>query len=178
MKIKGNKAKEFSKLRDTAEKQGAIEQKLDELITLLAQNEFDSETVKQLQDRFNTAIEHNKINHKEINAYKLIGENKDASREDLLDEFSTLLLSNKIDSRVSTAYLRNQRLKKTVLAITGVVMITLGMAMIIMPAPPYFEMFTIYYFNINDGITLMDLISLIVVLCGIYILVRSLYQKW
>lgn len=165
-------------MRNTAEKQGAVEEKLDELIALLAQNEFDSETVKQFQDRFNTAIERNKLNHKEINAFKLIDENKDASREQLLNEFSTLLLSNKIDSRISTAYLRNQRLKTIILAITGVVMITLGMAMIIMPAPPYFEMFTIYYFNINDGITLMDLISLIVVLSGIYILVRSLYKKW
>jgi len=177
LRIKGNKAKEFSELRNTAEKQGAIEEKLEELIALLAQNEFDSETVKQVQHRFNTAIEQKKLNHNEINAFKSIDENKDASREALLDEFSLLLVSNKVDSHISRDYLRNQRLKKIVLAATGIVMITLGLAMIIMPAPPYFEMFTIYYFNINDGITLMDLISLIIILSGIYILVRSLYKK-
>lgn len=164
-------------MRNTAEKQGAIEEKLEELIALLAQNEFDSETVKQVQHRFNTAIEQKKLNHNEINAFKSIDENKDASREALLDEFSLLLVSNKVDSHISRDYLRNQRLKKIVLAATGIVMITLGLAMIIMPAPPYFEMFTIYYFNINDGITLMDLISLIIILSGIYILVRSLYKK-
>jgi hypothetical protein len=46
--------------------------------------------------------------------------------------------------------------------------------MIIMPAPPYFEMFTIYYFNANDGVTLMDLISLIIVAVGIYIMINAI----
>ena len=56
-------------------------------------------------------------------------------------------------------------------------MITLGMGMIIMPAPPYFEMFTIFYFNPNDGVTIMDLISLLIVFTGVYLLVSSLLKK-
>jgi len=52
--------------------------------------------------------------------------------------------------------------------------VTLGFAMIIMPAPPYFEMFTIFYFNDNDGVTLMDLISLIIIAIGLYIIVKTI----
>jgi uncharacterized membrane protein YozB (DUF420 family) len=63
------------------------------------------------------------------------------------------------------------------LSVIGIVMIALGFAMIVMPAPPYFEMFTIYYFNQDDGITIMDVISLLIILAGVYLLVRSLNRK-
>ena len=56
-------------------------------------------------------------------------------------------------------------------------MITLGFGMIIMPAPPYFEMFTIFYFNQNDGITIMDLISLLIILAGIYLLIKAIVRN-
>jgi len=52
-------------------------------------------------------------------------------------------------------------------------MITLGFAMIILPTPASFEIYTIYYFNHNDGFTVMDLISLIIVFCGIYTLITT-----
>jgi hypothetical protein len=56
-------------------------------------------------------------------------------------------------------------------------MIIMGFGMIIIPAPPFFEMFTIYYFNQNDGITVMDLISLLIILAGIYFLIRGIYPN-
>jgi hypothetical protein len=43
----------------------------------------------------------------------------------------------------------------------------------VMPAPPYFEMFTIFYFTPDDGFTLMDLISLIIIATGTFIVIRS-----
>lgn len=58
----------------------------------------------------------------------------------------------------------------------SVLMITLGFAMIVLPAPPYFEMYTIFYFNANDGFTLMDLISLIIVFCGIFTLIMTVQK--
>jgi len=56
-------------------------------------------------------------------------------------------------------------------------MITLGFGMIIMPAPPFFEMFTIFYFNSHDGVTIMDLISLLVILFGIFFLIKAIIRK-
>ena len=177
MAIKINKVQDISDLQRAAEKGAEAEEKLDELISLLATHEFDSETVKYLQNRFNQAINERKIGSTAIEAFKVIDQKNDASREELLDEFSTLLSLNKIDSDVSSRYIKGERLVKIVQVMIAVVMITLGFAMIIMPAPPYFEMFTIFYFTRDDGVTLMDLISLIVILIGIYILVRAIYNK-
>ena len=58
--------------------------------------------------------------------------------------------------------------------IISLLLILLGFGMIIMPAPPYFEMFTLFYINRDDGITIMDVISLLVVFIGIYLLIYSI----
>lgn len=164
-------------LKFAAENELTFEKKLDELITLLTQNEFDAETVLKFQKKFNTAIEQNKRAPKMIKAFNVIGSKRSVSRDELLDEFSLLLINNKIDSRISSKYLKAERTSRIFLMIVGIIMITLGFAMIVMPAPPYFEMFTIFYFNHDDGVTLMDLISLAIVFSGIFIFIRSLYKK-
>lgn len=174
---KTNNIKEISDLQHAAEKESEVEEKLDELINLLGQHDFDSETVKQFQIRFNEAISRKEVNSKAFDAFKVIDEKTGASRAELLDEFSTLLSLNKIDSKISRRYLQGERLVKVIQGMIGVVMITLGFGMIIMPAPPYFEMFTIFYFTRDDGVTLMDLISLIIILAGIYVLVRAIYKR-
>ena len=70
-----------------------------------------------------------------------------------------------------------ESLSKFVLIALSIIMIILGLGMIIMPAPPFFEMFTIFYFNRNDGITIMDLISLIIILSGVYFLIKGIYKN-
>jgi hypothetical protein len=177
LRIKANKRKDISGLQSIAEKELAVDEKLDELIDMLARYQFDSETVKRFQLRFNQAINDKELNFKSIDAFKAIDEKDNASRTELLDEFSMLLLSNKIDSKISSRYLKAKRANKWILMIIGIAMVTLGLAMIIIPAPPYFEMFTIFYFNQDDGVTLMDLISLVIIFSGIYVLIRSFYNK-
>lgn len=167
---------EIDRLRLAAETHIAIEKKLDELISILADNNFDSETIKQYRSRFNSAFE-DKITVDDLEAFKAIDEKTDASREELLDEFSVLLESHKFNSKSSTQYLKIERSNKLIFMAIGAIMITLGFAMIIMPAPPYFEMFTIFYFSRDNGVTLMDLISLIIVFAGVYVFVRPLYKK-
>jgi len=162
---------------DAVDAKSDIEDKIDTLMTLLAENEFDSETVKKLRSRFDDAITHKNNSTAPTDAFKIIDEKTDASREELLDDFSALLLSNKFDSASVKKRVKGEALIKIVLILLGIVMITLGFAMIVMPAPPYFEMFTIFYFNHDDGVTLMDLISLTIVLAGVYILVRGFLKK-
>lgn len=164
-------------MQNIAERETAVEEKLDELIALLDSYEFDSLTVKKVQQRLNNSVESKAANRKKIDAFKGIDKKLDSSREELLDEFSTLLLSNKFDSSIADSYIKGKRINKIVLMLVGIIMITLGFAMIIMPAPPYFEMFTIFYFSKDNGVTLMDLISLAIIFSGIYIFVRSLYKK-
>ncbi|GAA4095175.1 hypothetical protein [Mucilaginibacter panaciglaebae] len=177
MKANDDNKDKIDQLRTVADKQSAIEEKLDELITLLAENDFDSETVKQYQSRLSSALQHKMTIAEDLKAFEVIDKKTDASREQLLDEFSVLLEAHTFNSKATTKYLQTERNNKFILMAIGVIMITLGFAMIIMPAPPYFEMFTIFYFTPDDGVTLMDLISLIIVFAGIYVFVRSLYKK-
>jgi len=160
-----------------AEVETAIEQKLDEVAVLLSAYPLDQEKLKYFQQKFNNTLQSCSTGNEAIEAFKVIDNKEDASRDELLNEFSTLLLSNKVDSKAAGKYLRAKRINNFVLIMIALTMITLGLAMIVIPAPPYFEMFTIYYFTANDGVTLMDVISCIIILIGIYLLVRTLYNE-
>jgi hypothetical protein len=172
-----NIKKEVEQLQQAAGNNAAIDAKLDELLALLAQSDIDSEKAKQVKQRLNDALP-NTVNYRDnIDAFKHIRVNTADDRANMLDEFSVMLASHQVDSAMSKKYLRGERIAKAVLFLIGLVLITLGFAMIIMPAPPYFEMFTIFYFNPNDGVTLMDVISLLIILSGVYLVVKSIYKK-
>jgi hypothetical protein len=177
LKIKENNTHEMTTARFFAERALEAEEKLDELISIIKQSDLDEDNIARLQQKFNNALAVNNENKNVISAFKVIDSKDDASREDLLNEFSTLLLSNKIDSKITSNYLRAKRSSRLFLMLIGIIMIALGFAMIVMPAPPYFEMFTIFYFNQDDGITLMDLISLAIIFAGIFVFIRSIYKK-
>ncbi|GAA4911869.1 hypothetical protein [Mucilaginibacter defluvii] len=153
----------------------AINQKLDELIALLAETNIDSDKARDIQQRLNNAIENSAQADAGIDALRQI-DTDNASRDDLLDEFSILLSSHQFDSESSKKYIRAEKGANIVLMVISLVMITLGLAMIVMPAPPDFEIYTIFYFNANDGITIMDLISSLIVLSGIYLLIKSIFK--
>jgi hypothetical protein len=169
--------KEVVQLQQVSNKQAAIDTKLDELVKLLAQTDIDSDKVKQIRGKVNDALDQAGTYREQINAFKQIDTHDIDNRDNLLDEFTVLLANHKIDSQMSKKYLQGERVKQVVLAAIGVVLIMLGFAMIIMPAPPYFEMFTIFYFNPQDGVTLMDVISLLIILSGVYLLVKSIYKQ-
>lgn len=174
-KIISKEVSSFQKLND---QHTQIDQKLDELIALLSESNLDSESVKLMQIKFNKALETSDIDKSQIQSFKKIDKlSETSSREELLDEFSVLLTNTRIDSSQTRKFIRQERTSNFVLMMIGVVMIGLGFAMIIMPAPPYFEMFTIYYFNPNDGVTIMDVISLLIILAGVYLLIKTFYKK-
>ena len=135
----------------------AINQKMGELTVLLSNSKIDSETARDLHKRFQQAIKDNSLNDGD-------------------DEFSIMLSSPQNKKRLKQ-YLQGESISKFVLIALSIIMIVLGLGMIIMPAPPFFEMFTIFYFNHNDGITIMDLISLIIILAGVYFLIKGIYKN-
>jgi hypothetical protein len=175
LRIKANNIKE-EPVTDS-EIESAVEQKLDEVAALLAGHQLDNETLKHFQQKLDSALQNCAGDKNAIAAFRVIDDKEDASREELLDEFTMLLLSNKVDSKAAGRYLKAKKLNNLLLIAIAIVMVTLGLSMIIIPAPPYFEMFTIYYFTANDGITLMDVIACIIILIGIYILIRTLYKE-
>jgi hypothetical protein len=171
-----NIKKEVEELQQVSQKQAAIDSKLEELENLLAKSEIDSEKVKQIRVRMNNALDQAGSYQESLGAFKNININDTTDRANMLDEFSVMLANHQVDSNMSKKYLRGERISKFFLILISLVLIMLGFAMIIMPAPPYFEMFTIFYFNPQDGVTLMDVISLLIILTGVYLLVKSIYK--
>ncbi len=173
MKKRKSFGEQIRRFEDIGKTEVSVEQKLDELIVLLGESDFDSETISKLQDKFNRAAENNKITNDKLKEFRKLGD-KNLPRFARADSLENLLSTYKLDSKSSKRYLIAERTSKITLMIISVLMIGLGFAMIVMPAPPYFEMFTIYYFTRDDGVTLMDLISLLIVFTGVYLLLISI----
>ena len=151
-----------------------LELKADELVVLLRKGVVDPGRIKAVQQKLIHALDEASLPQK-IEAFKELDTEQD--RLELLNGFEYLLSQHQLDSNVSKKYITQERVKKSIVVIIGIIMITLGMAMIIMPAPPYFEMFTVFYFNDNDGVTIMDIISLLIVFTGVYLFLSSVLKK-
>jgi len=177
LSIGNNITKEVSGPHQADEEKATIGEKLDELVTLLSKTNIDSDTAKLYKQKFDNAILRQGIQAEQVQAFQNL-DNINASREELLDEFSILLSNNQFDSRVKKKRGRvGEGMSRVVLFVISITMITLGFGMIIMPAPPFFEMYTLFYFNPNDGITIMDLISLLVILFGIFFLIKAIIRS-
>lgn len=154
-----------------------LDTQLNELMELLEKSELDRSTVNQMREKFDKATNTAALNHEKINADKAADQLENVSRSEMLNNLQFFLSKHEFNSKQSKQYLFRIRLKKLTMGIISVLLIILGFAMIVMPAPPYFEMFTLFYFTENDGITLMDLISLLIVLSGIYLLIRTMLPE-
>jgi hypothetical protein len=148
-------------------------QKLGEFMHLLEDSKLDSENIKQIRSTINQALDVKVDKETVIDQIKTVSLGN-LDKLDQLDQLELLLTTNHLDSKQANKIVFKNILLKAIRVIIGFLFVTLGFAMIIMPAPPYFEMFTIFYFNDNDGVTLMDLISLIIIAMGIYIIVKSI----
>jgi hypothetical protein len=110
-----------------------------------------------------------------VHEFRKIDDEK-LSRLEKLDKIEVLLSNNFIDTKIAKSFNYKRYLEFVLQCAIGIVMLTLGLAMIILPAPAYFEMFTIFHFNDHDGFTLMDLISLIIVLTGVFLMIKSYFK--
>lgn len=168
----GEEIKNFQKL-DQA--QISIDEKLNELLDLLESSNLDSEAVNQIKLKFDHAVSRVQFSTESLKEFEQL-DNLGASRLELAENLETLLSQYQLDSKVSKKIVLVDKLVKASVLIIGLIMITLGFGMIIMPAPPYFEMFTIFWFSIDDGVTLMDLIALLIVFTGVYLFITSMVK--
>ncbi len=143
----------------TGSREAVLDQKMDEIIRLLAEEKQDAEKIHELRERFNRATS-------QLPAYKQY--NIDLTwKEKEMD----IILSNVQTKTYKPGISKAGQIRKACRMIISILLIALGFAMIILPTPAVFEIYTLFYFNHNDGFTVMDLISLIIVFCGIYTLV-------
>jgi len=170
-----NYKEEFSKsAQDGKLEYAQIHEKLDELIILLSESETDNNLLQELQIKFNSAIR-SAADSSALEPYKRMKNN--ILTEDADSEFGQLLLMNNLDKSAQKKLATWQIVGMVVRVIIALLLILLGFGMIIMPAPPYFEMFTLFYLNPNDGVTIMDVISLIVAFIGVYLLISTLAKR-
>ncbi|QEC66629.1 hypothetical protein FRZ67_04690 [Panacibacter ginsenosidivorans] len=167
---------ETDNFKQIDESDAAIEQKLHELELLLAQTELDSEKIKYYKQRVDDTFDKSRLN-RNIDIYQSLDDKTFLSADDRLDQLINLLAENPVDSTIIKKRKNTNWIKKIILIIIALLMITIGFTMIVLPAPPEFEMFTIYYFNRDDGVTLMDLISLLIIFGGVFLLITSMKRR-
>lgn len=160
-------------LKHLENKDEELIQKLNEFIDVLNQSELNSDNINEIRSTLNEAFEERVPNKNALERIQSVSTG-DFPQLEQLDQLEFLLTTNHLDSRQTKKTSYKAIFLNTIKVIIGFLFVTLGFAMIIMPAPPYFEMFTIFYFTENDGVTLMDLISLIIIATGIYIIVKSI----
>lgn len=168
-------ADELQGFSNLDEKAIGLDDKLNEFILLLNKSNINSDNIKHIQKKFNVAIDAKLSEEELITEFQKVDE-IDLSRLEKLDKIEMLLKTNYIDTNTVKSFKVRRFAEMLVLVLIGIVMVTLGFAMIILPAPPYFEMFTIFYFTTDDGFTLMDLISLIIILTGIFVGIKSYFK--
>ncbi|MES2275059.1 MAG: hypothetical protein V4592_03490 [Bacteroidota bacterium] len=151
-----------------------IEAKVNELADLLRKNPPGKEQVQQIRNKINDALEASSL-PKTIEAFRELDAVE--NRLELMDDLEFLLSQHQLDNTIAKKFLFREKFNKMLVIIIGIIMITLGMGMIIMPAPPYFEMYTLFYFNPNDGVTIMDVISLLIVFTGVYLFSSAIIKK-
>jgi len=170
---KTNFTKEISHFNNVEGSNQPLLTKLDEFVELLEKSDLDSENIKIIQSKLNKSLDQKLISKNSIQEVRDVSMSG-LDKMEQLDKLELLLNNNHFDSSEGKKNNIKSVLSRSIKGIIGLLFVTLGFAMIVMPAPPYFEMFTIYYFNANDGVTLMDLISLIIVAVGIYIMINAI----
>lgn len=153
----------------------SIDKKLDELLDLLETSNLDSDAVNTIKAKFNLAVTRVEFSQESLKEFEQL-DDLDVSRFELADNLESLLSQYQLDSKVSKRIVFVNKLVKVSVLIIGIILITLGFGMIIMPAPPYFEMFTIFWFTRDDGVTLMDLIALLIAFSGVYLFITSMIK--
>ncbi|MCF2444158.1 hypothetical protein L0657_09335 [Dyadobacter sp. CY345] len=155
----------------------ALEQKVSELIAVIDKTSVDSMSSKRYQQQIADAFQRSLFTPKQLEPFATLDQDNNLSREELLEGLEKLLSETKIDSEISKNYIKKNAVQKGVMFILALLLIVVGFAMIIMPAPPSFELFTVFYFNANDGVTIMDLVSLLIIFGGVLLFVLNFNKK-
>jgi hypothetical protein len=142
---------------------------LDKLIHFLERKGIDKEEAHHLQEKFERALEN-------LTGHGWHHDHQADSGNDS-NEHSVYLPKNRYQPRAKKQGKR-RLIFNTFKAIVALLIIMLGFAMIILPTPSSFEIYTLFYFNEQDGFTLMDLISLLIIFAGIYVLLTSVYTEY
>lgn len=144
-----------------------IELRLHELKQALQHNQADSSTIqycKRELDMLMSEQHHNRSEQK-------------ASHHEHISNLMQFVTRDSSENFFQQLFGKKMMAHNVMITILGILMIAIGFTMIVLPAPHDFEIYTIYYFNPNDGFTLMDLFSLMIVFGGVFLLIRNITKR-
>ena len=102
----------------------------------------------------------------------MLDKNKD------IEDFIIFLESNSFDSENVRDYLMKLKLKVIFNKSIGIILVLLSITLIVLPLPSWIKIATIYYFNINDGVTISDIVALLILVIGLLFLLKDrLYKR-
>ncbi|MCE7066062.1 hypothetical protein [Dyadobacter sp. CY326] len=163
--------------QNAAQENVRLDEKIQELIEVIGQSAIAPEHSAAYEAQIAEAFKESAFRAKQVAPFQALDRENNLSREELLEGLEKLLAENQIDSRNSSSHVVKNTFQKAVNFIIAILLIVFGFAMIIMPAPPSFEMFTVFYFNPNDGVTIMDLVSLLIIFGGVLLFVLNFNKK-
>lgn len=183
--MKINRLLDISKIPDSKPEHQAgnepeiilLDNKIQELIEVIAKCRLESHHAKHYEQKIAAAFQNSVSVAQQLAPYQSLDQDNNLSREELLEGLEKLLSETKIDSKMTRRYLHRHTVQKIVMFILSILLIVLGFAMIIMPAPPSFEIFTVFYINQNDGVTIMDLVSLLIIFGGVLMFILNFNKK-
>ena len=175
--LDNKKVSENTPSGNSAQENSLVDKKIQELIEAIGQSAIEPENAAGYEEQIAEAFKQSAVRARQVAPCQALDRENSLSREELLEGLEKLLAENQIDSRVNHAPVAKNAAQKVINFILSILLIVFGFAMIIMPAPPSFEIFTVFYFNPNDGVTIMDLVSLLVIFGGVLLFVLNFNKK-
>ena len=154
-----------------------VEARVAELIDAIEHADIDPHRSHHYQKQIAEAFERSAQTQKRIAPFKELDQDNNLSREELLEGLEKLLSENQIDSRINAPKRGGKMVQKGVMFVLSILLIVVGFAMIIFNDTASFEIFTVFYFNVNDGVTVMDLVSLLIIFGGVLLFVLNFNKK-
>ena len=137
-----------------------IDEKLEELIALLSHTHINGEVARYFKQQFDHAVK--KANKDHVNTH-----------HELPDESHGTHTNRSPKKTRLEKYLKARRISHLIFITIDVIIILLGLGIIIFPTPQLKS----HYISSTYGITVIDLISLLIILAGVYFLVRDIFAS-
>ncbi len=143
-------------------------------------NKSFDQFIKELQKQpipENKIVELSNIFHKAIR--KKFNQLNDEKNDQIIPLINLNLLKRERKIFAKSNLQNKARIWTEVLLLSsvGILFITIGFILIITPASAEFEIATIFYFNENDGLTVMDMFALVLIFAGIFFFIRAFIER-
>ncbi len=170
--MSGTAKKNFDQFRIRLDGEDSRKKRVDAALRLLEENYLTSEDAEVVEKENRDPDETEDRFRKISSAIKNKG-----GRDQRLDEILSLLETARIDSR-DAVRLKRKKLRRSVFLnfMSGLILLILAVLIIVYDPPYYLKGPTVFKFNVNDGVTVSDLVALAMIGLANYNLIAGYYS--